>query len=286
MPSLSDRAGPLCDYNRPGAGKVPRAGNHLSAKATEAMPEISPSKYLVQAGVDDVPHLSEKTKAEMWASTPPHLRKARFEGVPGLGAGAIYPVDLEDILEDSFQIPPHWPRCYSLDPGWNITAVLWGALEREADCWHFYTEHYRGQAEPPSHVAAIKARGEWIPGLIDPSAGGSNIKDGSQLMAEYTDLGLNLTPANNAVEAGIYAVWTRLVTGRIKIWRPLRKLQAEYNLYRRDEKGKVVKENDHLLDDLRYIVLSGAQIAIPVPATEHGLNIIGSSSRGDPAVGV
>jgi hypothetical protein len=36
---------------------------------------------------------------------------------------------------------------------------------------------------------------------------------------------------------------------------------AEYRLYRRDEKGKIIKENDHLLDCARYCILSGIDIA-------------------------
>jgi len=35
------------------------------------MGEISASKYVVQAGWSSVPHLDEKTKRELLASTPP-----------------------------------------------------------------------------------------------------------------------------------------------------------------------------------------------------------------------
>ena len=76
----------------------------------------------------------------------------------------------------------------------------------------------RRWAEPPIHVAAIKARGEWIPGVIDP-APLTSVRDGRQIIEEYRSLGLNLEPANNAVEAGINAVWTRLSVGRLKVFR-------------------------------------------------------------------
>ncbi len=87
------------------------------------MPEISASKYLVNASWKDVPHIDEKTQAELLAATPPYLRDARSKGEPSLGAGAIYPVELSEVLVDPFQIPPHWPRCYALDVGWNRTAA-------------------------------------------------------------------------------------------------------------------------------------------------------------------
>jgi hypothetical protein len=79
------------------------------------------------------------------------------------------------------------------------------------------------------------------------------------------DLGLHLTAAQNAVESGIYTVWERLSTGRLKIVRSLANLRKELRLYRRDEHGHVVKKDDHLCDDLRYLCMSGADVAKPVP---------------------
>jgi hypothetical protein len=38
----------------------------------------------------------------------------------------------------------------------------------------------------------------------------------------------------------------------LKIFETLPRIQREYTLYRRDLNGKVIKENDHLLDALRY----------------------------------
>lgn len=239
------------------------------------MPEISPSKYLTQAGWDDIPHLTDKTKAELLAATPPFLRDARTKGIPSLGAGAIYPIELSEIVVDPFQIPAHWPRCYALDVGWNRTAALWAARDVSADCWYFYTEHYRGKAEPSTHATAIRARGEWIPGLIDPAARGRSQKDGEQLLVLYRELGLKLTEANNALEAGIYDTFMRLSTGRIKVFRTLMNFLAEYRLYRRDEKGNIVKMFNHLMDDMRYIVNSGRSVAKPFPVIKdlvpHGL---------------
>lgn len=49
------------------------------------MPAVSTSKYVVNAGWDDVPHLDARSKSEMLAATPPHLRKARAKGEPSLG---------------------------------------------------------------------------------------------------------------------------------------------------------------------------------------------------------
>jgi hypothetical protein len=51
---------------------------------------------------------------------------------------------------------------------------------------------YHEEAEPAAHAAAIRSRGDWIPGLIDPAANGRNQVDGYQLIQMYRNLGLAL----------------------------------------------------------------------------------------------
>jgi hypothetical protein len=162
---------------------------------------------------------------------------------------------------DDFPLPDHWPRAYGLDVGWNKTAAVWGALDREADILYLYSTHYRGQAEPSVHAEGIRARGDWIEGAIDPASRGRSQRDGEQLLQDYTDLGLHLTPADNSVEAGILRVWERMSTGRLKVFRSLGDWLAEYRIYRRDDKGRVVKKNDHLMDATRYLEMTGLDLA-------------------------
>lgn len=249
------------------------------------MPEISKSKYVVQAGWDDVPHLDEQTKTDLLESTEPHLRDARSKGTPGLGAGAIYPIPESEIIVEPFAIPDYWPRAYGMDVGWNRTAAIWGAWDRSVDVVYLYTEHYRGKAEPSIHATAIRARGEWVPGLIDPAARGRSQEDGKQLLQTYRERGLLLQDATNAVEAGIYDVWERLSTGRLKIFSTLQNWRAEYRLYRRDEDGKVVKDFDHIMDATRYLVVSIRQRAICRPVTGDASQMVGAASGGDQTTG-
>lgn len=223
------------------------------------------SKYVVNAGWDDVPHLSEQAKAELLAAIPPYQRDARSRGLPVLGAGMIYPVPEEAYLVEDMPIPAHWRRAYALDVGWRRTAAIWGAYDPEADTWYLYSEHYRSEAEPAVHAEAIKSRGAWIEGVIDPAARGRQQHDGLQLWQSYCDMGLQLTTAKNAVEAGLYEVWQRLSTGRLKVFQSLGHWRKECRLYHRDEQGRIVKEQDHLMDATRYLVMSGSDVARAVP---------------------
>ncbi len=172
---------------------------------------------------------------------------------------------------DPFEIPAHWPRSYGLDVGWNKTAAVWGAIDRSVGVAYLYTEHYRGKAEPSVHASAIKARGEWIPGVIDPASRGRGQRDGLQLMSDYVQLGLDVTPASNPRESGIYTVWERLSTGRLKVFRTMMNWQAEYRLYRRDDDGNIVKKYDHLMDATRYWCVSGIRVAKVQPVAPAGL---------------
>lgn len=219
------------------------------------------TKAVISATWDDVPHLTAEQKSELWGSIPPYQRDARSKGIPQLGAGAIYPVPESDIIVEPFQIPVYWPRGYGFDVGWNRTAAIWGAVDRETDTAYLYSEHYRGQAEPAVHAAAIRARGDWMIGAIDPASRGRGQKDGEQLFQNYVDLGLLLMKAENGVDAGLFDVWQRLSTGRLKVFKTLQNWLTEYRLYRRDETGKVVKTNDHLMDATRYFIVSGLHAA-------------------------
>jgi phage terminase large subunit-like protein len=222
-------------------------------------------KFVVNATWDDAPHLTESQKQELLSSIPAYQRDARSKGIPQLGSGAIYPLSEEEITIEPFDIPPTWPKVYALDVGWNRTAVLWGAWDQQSDVVYLYSEYYRGQAEPVIHAEAIKARGEWIPGVIDPAARGRSQKDGTRLVDDYIALKLHLSYAENAVEAGLLNVWQRLSTGRLKVFKGLQNFLAEYRIYRRDEKGNIVKEHDHLMDDCRYLCMSGLAVAMTAP---------------------
>lgn len=232
------------------------------------------SKYVDMIGWDDVPHLkpphiSKEELDDIERNIEPHQKAARRKGMPSLGAGAIYPVDEDLILVEPFQIPDHWWYGWALDPGWNYTAALLGAWDPDADVYYLTAEYYGQKDKPVIHSHAIKAMLPWkkLEGCIDPA--GDNVgsqKDGAKLKEEYEDLGFELMKANNAVSAGLRHVLILMQTGRLKVFRTLPYWLRELRLYRRNEKGKIVKKNDHLMDDMRYLLnTDGAFQQRPVP---------------------
>lgn len=222
------------------------------------MPEVAgnPSRYLVIAGWNDVPHLTAEAKEKLAASIEPHLRKARMEGLPSMGSGLIFPIAEEEITVPDFDIPAHYPRAFGMDTGWRWTAAVHAARNLETDVVYIYRAYKRSEAEPPSHAEAIKAPGAWIPGVGD--AADINKYDGEQFLSIYRKLGLNLDlPDKRSVEANILDVWTRMVTGRLKVFASCLNWFEEFRLYRRDEKGQIIRENDHLMASTQYLCKSG-----------------------------
>lgn len=238
------------------------------------------TRALVQATWDDVPHLTEEQKATEWERTPPHLRDARAKGIPTLGSGAIYPIAASSLIVEPFDMPRWWPKAYGLDVGWNRTAAVWGAWDRDSDTVYLWSEYYAAQMPPAVHASAISARGPWIPGAIDPASAGSGQRDGIRLIDEYHGLGLLLAEADNAVEAGLFATYQRMARGGLKVFSTLRNWLAEFRIYRRDENGKVVKENDHLMDATRYLVMTGMRLSAVEPSVLEDMEYATMPDRG------
>ena len=215
--------------------------------------DLKTHKAIIQAGWDDAPWLTEEKKEQMLSDTAPHLREARRSGKPSMGSGNVYPISIESLLVKPFPIPDYFKRMFALDVGWNVTAAVWAAIDPQTYTIYIYDEYYGKEAPPAVHAAAIRARGPWIPGVIDPAARGRSASDGTQLLRTYRDLGLNLLPANNEVDSGLQNLWQRMSTSNFKVFNTLQEWPKEFVLYRRDLKGRIIKDRDHLMDATRYV---------------------------------
>ncbi len=230
-----------------------------------------PDKYFVQITWEDAPHISAAEIAKMSMKYLPAQLRARRMGEPALGEGAIYPIDIEELLVDDVLIPKHWKRAWGLDVG--KTAVIWGAINPDSDVLYLYREYYSEEYNVLAHATAIKGitgADAWIPGVADPAAEGSSQIDGTKIIDLYREHGLDVIAAGHRlVESGILEVWERMVTGRLKVFRSLKRWQGEFSRYHRRKKetelgmqSKIVKKFDHLLDATRYLTTDGLDRAI------------------------
>jgi hypothetical protein len=216
--------------------------------------------YLVTATWDDVPHLTEKQKSDLWGSIPAHERDARSKGIPTLGSGLIFPVAEEDIVVAPFALPKHWPQIGGMDFGYDHPfAAVKLAHDRDNDIIYVTAEYRKSQATPVIHAAALKPWGAWLPWAW-PHDGLRKDKDasGKEYSALYEEQGLAMLrekatfeDGGNGVEAGLIEMLDRMQTGRWKVFSTCRAWLEERRLYHR-KNGVVVKERDDALSASRY----------------------------------
>lgn len=207
---------------------------------------------VIMATWDDAPHLTQEQKDRLWESIPEYQREARSKGVPALGSGAIYPISDEDITVDDFPIPDHWPRLRGMDTGWNWTSAVWMAFDPDTNTKYIYATYKSSKTDMPIHASAINAKGAWISGPCDYA--GTDQSDGKRIINEYKDLHLLVYPADKkGKNADLHTNYNEMLTGELKVFkRGGAGFLEEKRLYRRDIKGNIVKENDHIMDAFQY----------------------------------
>lgn len=223
---------------------------------------------------DPLPHLDEQTKKEMIASMQPWEIEARTMGYPSAGVGRIYTVSEADCVVPSFNIPAHWPRCYGLDIALTgFTACVWIAIDPYSNVAYVYDVYKCSNPSIAIHASAIRRRGKWIPGVIDPSA--KRKKDGvKEWFQLYKDEGLDLTLADNKISEGIATIRSLEENGLLKYMSHCSEYIEERRSYSFDEKGEPAKnQRDDCLDAGKYAIRSGIARAIVQPdADDEKLN--------------
>ena len=221
-------------------------------------------RAVINAGWDDIPHIDNEEKKQLMLSFTPYEIEARTKGIPQLGSGAIYPILEKEIIVSPFKILDYWPRWFAGDCGWECTAAVFFAQDPNTNVIYVYDEYKRGKVEPPVHIEGIKIRGgNWMRGVMD--AADIAASDGTRYVQLYRDGGLDIQlpyKARGSVHSGIQKVWQGLCTGDIKVFSTCQQWLEEFRVYRRDEKGDIIKKNDHLMDSTRYGIVDGIHVAL------------------------
>jgi len=245
--------------------------------------QVVNSRIYIIVSHDDAPHMTSEEKARLYNSYSHHEREARTKGIPSIGSGLVYPVHDSNLLVSPFEIPEYWPRCFGMDFGWHNTAAVFMAHDQDNDVVYLYGEYLAGHLTPQHHAfQLIKQGADWMPGGYDGAGEGAQQSDGGNLVDLYEQAGIrNWTPADKkSVNKGIYTVLQRMETGKLKIFSSLTKLMTELRMYSRDDNGKVKKGNDHLMDAMRYGVVTGIPLARVKHSTINKLKIPTQSSGG------
>ena len=236
------------------------------------MDDPSPNQFFMMKGWNDAPHMTKEKRERLLQQYPEHQRDMRTKGVPMLGHGRIYDIADEFLLCDPFEIAPHHFVIHGMDFGWDHPQAHIQLIEDRDSGTFFVTKAYKA-----SKISANDAWGtvkEWgfkIP-TSWPHDGLQNEKgrdDATQQKEHYSRAGFNMLPhmatwpdiadgkgniksGGNSVEHGLYEISDLMRKGKFKIFRNLIDVTDELRQYHRDEKGKIVKVRDDLLDAIRY----------------------------------
>jgi phage terminase large subunit-like protein len=234
------------------------------------MDDPGKSQYFMQKGWDDAPHLSEDIKASLLESFPPHQRDMRTKGTPMLGHGRIYDLSEDFITCDAFDIPKHFYVINALDFGWDHPQahcqLVW---DRDSDIFYVTKALKMRETSPAEAWGAVKKWSTGIPTAWPLDGLQTEKGSGKQQKEYYEEAGFDMLyeratweDGSNGVEAGLYEIRDLMRKGKFKVFSGLRDVFDEILQYHRDEKGKIVKVRDDLLDAIRYAYMMKRE-AIP-----------------------
>ncbi|NRA79342.1 MAG: DNA packaging protein [Pseudoalteromonas sp.] len=234
------------------------------------MDEPGKSQYFMQKGWDDAPHLSEEIKESLLESFPVHQRDMRTKGTPMLGHGRIYDVSESFITCDSFDIPKHFYVINGLDFGWDHPqSHIQLAWDRDQDIFYITRALKVRQTSPDEAWGSVKQWAADVPTSWPLDGLQTEKGSGKQQKEYYEEAGFNMLDeratwedGSNGVEAGLYEIRDLMRKGKFKIFAGLRDVFDEILQYHRDDRGKIVKKRDDLLDAIRYAYMMRRE-AIP-----------------------
>ena len=226
--------------------------------------------YLKGATWNDAPHLAPEDRDRLAKSYRAHERKARTEGVPMLGEGAVFPIADEDIMTQAFQVPPHFARIKGCDFGIDHPAAgVEIAWDRDSDIIYVVDCYKKADEKAPYHAAWLNKSNKWVP-VAWPHDGMNREKSGGNKLADtYRSHGANMMSksaryakspgepekgGSQPVEPIVDEVLERMHTGRFKVFAHLNEWFEEKRSYHRKD-GRIVDRRDDILKATFYAVM-------------------------------
>ena len=200
----------------------------------------------IEVPVDQVPRISAdylaRVRRQMGESWYRQEFCCSFEALEGL----VYPDFARSVVPAGPVPAGRWFG--GIDFGLrNPFAAVWGVVDRDDVLW-LVGEHYARDKPLAYHLQQLPRNVTWY---ADP--------EGAREITELHCAGLTIRKGDNAQRPGIAAVRARLENGALKVMAgACPNLLAEAQLYRYDPETpnaeSPLKEHDHALDALRYLI--------------------------------
>lgn len=250
--------------------------NQVLPRFQERSAEAMRNRMVVRMRMTDAVHLAdpERQKA-LLATFPDHQKRARIDGLPMLGSGAVFDFDVADVIDPIYLREGQvfhrdigaldtrgWAWMWALDFGIShpFGAVLLG-WDRDRDIIYVVAEVRMKNATISQHAQRLKAIAINCPVAWPHDGHARDRSSGLELAKLYKNDGLHMRASHAtfatggySTEAGVQELIGRFQSGRLRIGAGLHELLDEVANYHRKD-GLLVKEGDDLLSALRIGVV-------------------------------
>lgn len=223
---------------------------------------------------DDVTHLSEEDKKLQIAGLGPHEIESRKYGRPSIGTGKVYQFDEDEYTVADFSIHPKWRTIGGLDVGISHpTCAVKLSIDDESGVGYIHQEYIRSGETSVYHAYSLK---DWpCRFAIDPNSRQRAISTGDSPYSIFQDVmgDDRLIVADNRVNYGISFIRAKIASEQLFIFESCVNTLKQMRLYRFKENGDILKQDDDLMDALRYCVTAWDKaVAPPEMFKRHELN--------------
>lgn len=243
---------------------TPNGFNHFYELAEQAKDKNNWEYF--HATTYDNPYIDEQELDEERAHTDPDTFAQEYLGEFKKVKGLVYPKFNRDIhVVKTDHIPTEGTRYSGIDFGFtNPTAMLFVIVDYDNN-WFIYDEVYQSGMTTEQGVNAYKQKtaSQSFSGTVGDSAA-------AQEIANWNAMGVYVKPIDkksDSIQAGIQLIQDRLVVQpnnkpRLFVSEVCKNTIWEFETYRYEEQKEdknapeqPIKENDHAMDALRYLLL-------------------------------
>lgn len=260
---------------------TPNGFNHFWELSEEA--KKKPNWEYFHATTYDNPYIDKEELDQEREHSDPDTFAQEYLGEFKKVKGLVYPKFNRDVhVVKSSDIPTEGTRYVGVDFGFtNPTAMLFAIVDYDNN-WYIYDEVYQSglTTEQGVNLYNQKVASQHITGNVGDSAA-------AQEIANWKAMGVYINPIekkSDSIQAGIQLIQDRLVVQpnnkpRLFIAENCKNTIWEFETYRYEEQKEdrnapeqPIKENDHTMDALRYLMLEYAEPAPKQPVTKREMH--------------
>lgn len=224
------------------------------------MDNPSDSMYMQRATWDDAEHLTQATKEALLSMYPPWQRDMRTKGLPLLGTGLIFDLDMEACKVKPFEIPDFWLTICAIDFGWDHPqAHVKLVIDPDTETVYLVNAWKASKTLAYEAWEHVKPWAKGVPTAWPADGFQTEKGTGKTQKSYYEDAGWSMLDkqatwpdGGNSVEQGLIELYRLIDLGKFKIFSHLSEVFEEFQQYHRDENGRIVKIKDDILDAIRY----------------------------------